>query len=284
LSFAADSPVVPQLLEEASQKGRFTMSQVAPRRKKDGEIVGSPEDAPAAVPAKTPTVVVSDAAIERLADEIHTLTREAKRVYVLAVGRLVMERFYGGDVALFRSRGHTKDVSIRRLAVRLEAIDTMKATTLYRCLTCYEFVQRTPSVSALKHIGVGHLYAVLVLPEPLREQVLLRADAERWTTRRTQIESAAQRPARNRRHTASRRQRNGKPRFVGEVASLRPFVQDEEWLSDIGRCGEVGIDELREALGVMTCMGHRIEEATTRLRMELTRKEASDERRGPSRR
>jgi hypothetical protein len=244
------------------------MSQDAPHWRQDRETVRRGEDAPTAVPAKAAVVVASDAAIERLADEIRTFTREAKIAYVLTIGRLVMERFYGGDLALFRSRRRTKDVSIRRLVARLEETATMSRTMLHRCLSFCELAQRAPSVPTLGQIGVSHVYVALSLPEPLQEPLLVRADVEGWTIGRTKQEVEKLRP-RKRRRTRPQMAATRRPRFIRDVDRLRPVVQDEGFLSDIDRCRELPVDELREVLGVVTCAMHRLEEATTRMRAAL---------------
>ncbi|MFZ5477044.1 MAG: hypothetical protein ACOZNI_09745, partial [Myxococcota bacterium] len=102
----------------------------------DATLATVPELVPAPVP---------DEMIAEVYQSVRTIARDGDvRVHV-EIGRVIFERFYGGDVEAFRSRGQ-KDASLRKLAARFEddkdAPDGTSAPALYRAVAIYELDRR----------------------------------------------------------------------------------------------------------------------------------------------
>src|SRR6185369_13472063 len=58
------------------------------------------------------------AALELVAKELQAIERKAGIERILAIGELILLRFFGGDASIWRDRRRNKNNSIRRLAQR----------------------------------------------------------------------------------------------------------------------------------------------------------------------
>ena len=110
------------------------------------------------------------------------------------VGKIVLDRFYGGDPERFRSHGR-KDVSIRKLAKRLEAGAGMNATAICRSVQTHLLLLRVGQGRVWTSITSSHLRAALKLPDAEQESVLLEAESAGWSFRDTVEEVRRRRSA-----------------------------------------------------------------------------------------
>ena len=110
-------------------------------------------------------------------------------------------------------------------------------------------------------MGASHVYEVLPLAEEMQEEVLRRADREKWSVRRIETESARLRPAKAKRARARpRRDEVGTPRFVTEISSFGCYLREEGRFADLDRASEVALPVLRDLCGTLTSMARRCEE------------------------
>ena len=145
----------------------------------------------ATVPPQSSSPVVTDALVAETAREIRELSQRALLAFACAVAERVITRFYGGDVSEWRQRG-PKTTSIRALADRLQDLEVMSASTLYRYLAGYELLSRMGGVSTLKHATASHVWAVLPLRDSQRqEELFMQAEEGHWTVRELQGRVAA---------------------------------------------------------------------------------------------
>lgn len=128
----------------------------------------------------------ADAAIDRVVRDLTQLQRSASLDMANAVGKLIIDGLYGGDLAAWRSRG-AKDTSFRKLSEREDL--PMRPTTLYQSVAVYELVQRL-GLSSPRHLGVSHLRTVLGLQEADQVSLLRQAEDEAWTV--VQLTEAAE--------------------------------------------------------------------------------------------
>lgn len=154
--------------------------------------------------AESNNATASARAIGRAAARIAQVSRRHDIGRACAIGEIVIEEIYLGDLRAFRSRG-VKDDSLRKLAAEPEL--DMSSATLWRAVGVFLLCRRTPGFRNPKHLGLGHLYVVLGLPERLQEELLLRAEVECWS--RAQLEENAalhrsERPRRRSRRTLLR--------------------------------------------------------------------------------
>jgi hypothetical protein len=123
---------------------------------------------------------VSDEEINIVVVHIRRLARCASLEFALRVGAVIIHHFYGGQVDAWRSRG-PKSASFRKLA-RHPALP-LSAGALYRSVALYELCDRLRAPSRWEHLGASHLRLVLKLPPNAQEQLLTKANAERWTVK-----------------------------------------------------------------------------------------------------
>jgi hypothetical protein len=129
---------------------------------------------------------ISEAEVERAVLELNGLCKATTFDFAIAVGRLVIERFYGGDLEAWRSRG-AKTASFRMLARHPEL--PLSPSALYRAVAVYELSRRLP-VDQWKHICTSHLRIVLPLPREDQARFLEMANAQLWRVGRLREEVA----------------------------------------------------------------------------------------------
>lgn len=163
--------------------------------------------------AGSSNATLSTRAIGRAAARIARLSRRHDIARACAIGEIVIEEVYLGDIRAFRSRG-AKDESLRKLAAQPEL--NMSSATLWRAVGVFLLCQRMPGFRNPKHLGLGHLYVVLGLSERLQEELLRRAEVERWSRAQMEENVAVHRPERPR--PRSRRT------LLGHVMPLRRLL------------------------------------------------------------
>lgn len=173
--------------------GDLTAPSTSPRS--PGVRIESAEDA--AVPREEErNAIVTDGAESRAvtaaAEEIRSLASRATLAFACEVGRIILDRFYGGDAALWRAR-RVKPTSIRRLAELLQDGARLSAPALCRCVQTYLLLRRLGPDRRWAHVLPGHVHAVLSLPWPEQGDLLLEAEAGRWSTRETSRAAAVRR-------------------------------------------------------------------------------------------
>ena len=128
-----------------------------------------------------------DTVIEAVVQTLRAMQEGATLQFALAVGQLVTERFFDGDIQKLRSHG-PKDVSLRRLAEHPDL--PFSASTLTRAVGVYELVDRLGGVEAIKRLSYSHLRAVLGVPEKQQVRLLDKAAKDAWPV--AQLEAEAQ--------------------------------------------------------------------------------------------
>jgi hypothetical protein len=160
-------------------------------------------DLPSALESShTQVRVVDRRDLDAVVDELRQLTQVATLDLALAVGRLVIDRFYDGDTNAWRLRGR-RCTSFRKLAARPDL--PMSASALYRSVAIYELWQRLGGIVVWTHVGACHARAVLGLPPADQELLLRRAESESMTVRQLEEVAATLREQRNDRRGRPRR-------------------------------------------------------------------------------
>jgi hypothetical protein len=120
-------------------------------------------------------------AVNQAVAELREIERRTGLERTLAIGRLVLETFFGGDATVWRDRRRNKNNSIRRLASHKDCPFCKSA--LSDAVAVYVAMRVLPCVRTFGHISASHLTAVLRLPAPEREGVLRVAESKHWSVR-----------------------------------------------------------------------------------------------------
>ena len=156
----------------------------------------------------------------------------------VAIGRIVLERLYGGSLDRWRDRG-PKDGSLRRLAAALEARGArgVSASALQQAVATLDIEQRV-GVTGRPPLTASHVRAVIGLPEARHELLLGTAEAKNWTAERTDVAAA-----RERKKLATRPGRPPRPMFVKTLDRWQRELADRHTLF----AGLEELDALSEA-------------------------------------
>ncbi len=127
-----------------------------------------------------------DRAIDHLVVELNRIGRAATFDFTIAIGKLVIDRLYRGDLVAWRHRG-LKATSFRRLAKHPDL--PMSPGALYRCVAIYELCERL-GIRSWKHVSTSHLRLVLPLSPNDQERLLSTAETSHWSVRQLEHEIA----------------------------------------------------------------------------------------------
>jgi hypothetical protein len=138
-----------------------------------------------------------DQLVEGVVVQLNTLSKRATFDFAMAVGKIVIDSFFGGAFGAWRDRG-AKAVSFRKLANHPDL--TMSPSALYRSVAIYELAQRL-GIDGERHVSISHLRVVLPLPNDEQARLLRLTEAHSWPVSRLEQETASlsRRGERNRR-------------------------------------------------------------------------------------
>jgi hypothetical protein len=119
--------------------------------------------------------------LEQVVGELREIERRSGIDRTIAIGELVLTRFFGGNPAAWRDRRRNKNNSIRRLAARSDC--PFSKSALHEAVGVYVGVLAFPNIRAFGHISTSHVASVLPLPESTRVELLERAELGRWSVR-----------------------------------------------------------------------------------------------------
>ncbi len=211
---------------------------------------------------RAPLVVSSSPVnFEEVVTRLKEIERRTGLERTLAIGELVLTRFFAGDAAAWRARGRRKDSSIRRLASHASC--PFGKSALHEAVGVYVAVRELPSVRTSGHITASHIACVLRLPLDQRKQILEHAERERLGVR--QLREAV---VNLRREEGERRGRPVEAAQVRAVSALRACVRSaNQALTRVVTSGPLSARARSE-------MTHLTEEAS-RLVLELNNLAAS---------
>src|SRR5689334_23495782 len=142
-------------------------------------------DSSLAVAVPVPILPPERSDLDSLVYELRQLYGGAGVRLAVEMGRLIIERLFRGDLALWRARGR-KDVSFRKLEAHPDP--PFRASTLSRAVAIYMLSQRRADLTALRHVGPSHLHEIACLGEKEQDRLLERAEMEKWSIRKLRQE------------------------------------------------------------------------------------------------
>jgi hypothetical protein len=147
---------------------------------------------------------------DEVAEEIRVIVRHTGLEQTLAIGRLVLDRFFDGSVASWRERRNHKNNSVRRLAKSPGC--PLSRSALNQAIGIYAVTVAVPSVLTLRHIEASHIAVVLPLRAAEQERWLFEAQTRRWSVRQLRDAVRAER--------RDQGERRGRPRATAQRRAL----------------------------------------------------------------
>ncbi len=196
--------------------------------------------------------------------DIGELVRELRALYygsgielMLRVGELILERLYGGDVAIWQSRSR-KDVSFRKLEKHPDL--PFKAAMLSRAVAVYVLSRRRPDLLKLKNVSQSHLQEILNLQPDLQDRLLRRVEDEKWSFRRLRDEVAKHLPS-----TIQRAGRRRAPQLAKVLRNLRAIADGRLLVMDPTNIAVLQFHEAQDLFDVARRLCQQAEQAARAL-------------------
>jgi hypothetical protein len=201
--------------------------------------------------------------------DVDELVRELRQLYctnaldlTLRIGKLVVERLYGGNRNLWR-RGGKQHASYRRLEQHPDL--PLSACALSRAVGIYLLSEREPSLFDATTLSSGHFQEVLSLPQRAQREILHRANREQWSVRRVREEASLWKLS-----GASR----GRPRLPSCVRclhELREHVRSQSLVKDLEAIEGLSADAIHELLQIAHDLGEQAQVVAGELNEQLVK-------------
>lgn len=206
---------------------------------------------------------VPEAAIDALVDELRGLHRKAALDFALTVGRLTLDRLFGGSLDAWRDGGE-KSGSFRKLAQKLDplGIPGLSSSSLARAVATVELDARV-GVAGRPQLNASHVVAVLGLEPAQQERLLGEAEANDWTA--AALKAEAERIKRETRPSTTRG-RPKLPAFVKTVNRWERDAADESAFAELDQVDELDVEETERLASAVEKVRARCEILLGRLR------------------
>ena len=220
--------------------------------------------------------------IQCVIGKLGSICKAATFDFALAVGRLVIDEFYDGDMNRWRNRDPGKEISLRKLARHPQL--PMNPSALYRSVAIYELSERL-DLRSWKYISTSHMRLVLPLSPDEQARLLLAAETNAWSVRRLDQEVSTLRST----SLASRGGRKRRSHLSGVMHSVRKCFEgvgellnatDDDILHGSPESARAALDLLRGAADACDALRARLTSALPEAQGESDR--ADEERYAPS--
>ena len=168
-----------------------------------------------------------DEAIELVVRRLNSICKAATFDFTLAIGAVVIQHLFGGDLSQWRSRDPNKSVSLRKLARHPHL--PMSPSALYRSIAIYELCERL-DIRRWRHVSTSHIRLVLSLPEHEQARLLRMAETNAWSVRRLDEEIETTMGRDGEQH---RSRRGGRKRSSPLVHAAKRVAKSLEQLMDV---------------------------------------------------
>jgi hypothetical protein len=194
---------------------------------------------------------VSDDAIAAAAEAINNVVRDSALDALLAVGKIVIDTCYGGDLGAWKERGEA-DMSFRALA-KHEGLGVSPAG-LSRAVGLVELDDRL-GIRERKALTATHFRAVLGLPEKTQVRLLDQAEKKGWAAKDLEAQAT-----KARRKKGEKRGRPPLPAFHKTVNRFAKMLEaDEDTFGGLEEIEEMGEDQALQLYQTVTGMKLKLE-------------------------
>jgi len=172
------------------------------------------------------TVPIADEGISSVAHRIRAIDRQSGWLRAIAIGRIIIDEFFGGDPQAWRSR-RRGDNSLRRLAAHPDC--PLQKSALAEAVGVFIAVLEDPSLPSGGVLTPSHVASVLCLEQPARRRLLKEAETQNMSVRSfearvKQVREVA-RPETNRHVSGSRKVLNKVQEGLGAIRAARALAE-----------------------------------------------------------
>ena len=205
--------------------------------------------------------------IDEAVAEINAIYSSTQLELALAIGEVVVKKFYGNDFKAVRDKNPNKHTSFRKLAARADKDGDLKVnkTALWRSVALYELCTRLElDVSGRKQLTMTHLRAVLPLPYKEQKRLVAYALEKDWNS--TRMEQAADRA--KKKHRKGKGGRKPLPGFVKVIHKVEKLAKSEQLFEDLDdeRLEELEAEEAEQLYKAVTDMKLKCEKLQKKLK------------------
>ncbi len=112
-------------------------------------------------------MVADEALVQSAVDDLRTIVAGTVCKTLEDVGAYLLDKFYGGDVALYRSSSPSKHVSLQRLIERCDTLDfPMTQTFLSNAIGVAAYSRTLPQGAKFRLLPASHRIALLRVKDP----------------------------------------------------------------------------------------------------------------------
>jgi len=173
---------------------------------------------------------VGDEAIEGAANELKAIERKVGLQRSIAIGEVVISRFFNGDVARWRDQRRNKRNSIRKLASHPSC--PFSRSALNQAVGVCAVMRTFPEVADYTHVGATHVAATLHVPLVKQLAWLRIAEQEQLSVRELKARLAGDSPTALRNSSPLKRTLNELGRLesaLGELTKAGQSIPSEAW-------------------------------------------------------
>jgi hypothetical protein len=203
-------------------------------------------------------VTISTDELQAVVSQIKEIERGTGLSRTIAIGQLILNRFFDGSVQQWREKGKHKQHSIRRLAELPEC--PFGKSALSEAVGVYVVSLHLDGLHTAQHLKASHLAAASALPKDDCLRLLSAAECEGWSVKRLRDEVALFRmPRRAKRTTPVPDQLAGALRqlSVGIHTMLNVFEALERG-KDSPRQQRIGLGELAHVRELCSALGQEL--------------------------
>jgi hypothetical protein len=184
------------------------------------------------------TALIPDSVYIELAADINRLHRKTSIELALAVGQMVLDRLYAGDLKAWRERA-SKDGSLIRLAAEIKKLGNkgFSPSTLSNAVGTLDLDRRV-GVAGRPQLTASHVRAVIGLPEDKQEALLGNAEAKDWSVEKLKNEAAKIRSKTKK----SKGGRTPQPAALKTIRGWQRDLDDEGALAEFEKLAELDAD------------------------------------------
>ncbi len=127
----------------------------------------------------------SETGLAEIAAQIRTIDRQSGWTHTLAIGELILQRFFNGSIKEWRTHRRDKEASLRRLALRSDC--PVGRSALSEAVAVYVACREIPGGKIREELSPSHLAVALKVHPRRRIELLEQAIARRWSVRELRL-------------------------------------------------------------------------------------------------